>query len=206
MASATENPVHDWLTKPIPETLWHYTSLQGFLSIVASKHIFATDMRYLNDREEFVHAQAFVDQVISELDEIDENGWGGRQAAKTFTEGLFTRGVLSPKYSQVFVASFSTAEDQLSQWRAYSRGSTGVSLGFDLRNIRPDPGSDALSLFGQCIYQDGMKREFISHSIKTFVQGASAIWKQAGDQNQNHELLQNWTVLSSKYSSRSDLL
>jgi hypothetical protein len=182
MTTVAADPLRDWLTKPIPETLWHYTSLKAMMGIVASKHMFATDIRYLNDREEFVHAQSFVDQVIDELDDVDKNGWQAKKGARDFTSGLFTRGVLSPKYSQVFVASFSAAEDQLSQWRAYSGGSSGVSLGFDLRKIGPDPGLGALSVFGKCIYNDKEKKEFISHAIKSFVHDASEVWRQLGDQ------------------------
>jgi hypothetical protein len=201
MEAEMRNPILDWLSKPIPATVWHYTSLQGLLGIVKSKQIFVTDMRYLNDREEFVHAQAFVDQVVSELDEVDENGWQARQAVHNITDGLFSRGVLSPKYLQIFVASFSTAEDQLSQWRAYSRGSTGVSLGFNLKNIPPNPVTGTLSVFAQCIYKDHKKKELIAHSIKNFAKDSSDIWKQLGDQKLQSESLQK---LKQKYPDWSE--
>ena len=200
MSTATVNPVHDWLTKPIPEKLWHYTSLQGLLGIVSSKHIFATDIRFLNDREEFVHAQSFIEEVIGGLDELDEHGWPVQMALKDVTGGLFARGVLSPKHSQVFVASFSIAEDQLSQWRAYSRGSTGVSLGFDLRNIRPVPGLGSLAVFSECIYDDDQKKNFIAHAIRGFVQGASEIWKQVSDKDQMNELLKEMMTKHPEWS------
>jgi hypothetical protein len=200
MATEIQNPIQDWLTKPAPAAVWHYTSLGGLLGIVERKQIYATDIRYLNDREEFVHAQAFVDQVVGELDEVDENRWHARQAAKGFTEGLYSRGVLSPTYLQIFVASFSTAEDQLSQWRAYSRGSTGVSLGFDLRNLLLDIPTSTLSVFAQCIYDDHKKRELIAHSIKKFAKDTSDIWKQIGDQNLQSQLLQKLKLANPNWS------
>jgi hypothetical protein len=39
-----------------PATLYHYTSVDGLLGILRSKRIWATDIRFLNDRSEFFHA------------------------------------------------------------------------------------------------------------------------------------------------------
>lgn len=61
------------LNKPIPEKLWHYTSIQGFQGIVTSKEIFATDVRFLNDRTEFIHAREIATQVIAETNEHGTN-------------------------------------------------------------------------------------------------------------------------------------
>lgn len=189
MAAATGNPIEDRLIAPIPEKLCHYTSLQGFQGIVTSKSIFATDIRYLNDREEFIHAQAIVDRVTSRLDEVDANGFEVRRLLRQYTEGLFARGVLSPKHLQIFVASFSTAEDQLSQWRGYSRGSAGACLCFDLRNIRRDPLLKSLSVFAQCIYKDDQKEDLISRTVNGFAQEASEAWRQMSDQEELNKLL-----------------
>jgi hypothetical protein len=61
--------VNEHISKPIPETLWHYTSYQGFQGIISSKNIWASECRFLNDRKEFVHAkelaQALVDGIGS---------------------------------------------------------------------------------------------------------------------------------------------
>jgi hypothetical protein len=53
---------------------------------------------------------------------------------------------LGPNRRQIFVASFTAAADLLSQWRAYSHGSSGVSLAFDLRALRPPDDSGNLTL------------------------------------------------------------
>jgi hypothetical protein len=49
--------VNDHISRPIPETLWHYTSFAGFQGIITSKQIWATEYRFLNDLEEFRHAK-----------------------------------------------------------------------------------------------------------------------------------------------------
>jgi hypothetical protein len=50
---AQTDPINDLLTKAIPQKLWHYTSVKGFQEITTTKTIWATDIRFLNDSEEF---------------------------------------------------------------------------------------------------------------------------------------------------------
>lgn len=49
--------VNDHIGKPIPSTLWHYTSYAALQGIISSKRVWATEYRFLNDREEFLHAK-----------------------------------------------------------------------------------------------------------------------------------------------------
>ncbi len=129
------------LNRPIPKKLWHYTSVQGFQGIVTSKGIFATDVRFLNDRTEFIHAREVASQVVAETDEYGANFFPAKEYSKKAVDSAFSTGPLSADRLQVFVASFSEAEDQLSQWRGYSQGSSGVSIAFDLTTLRRMPRS-----------------------------------------------------------------
>jgi hypothetical protein len=61
----------DHLSIPIPEKLWHYTSIDAFLKIVENKTIRATDMLFMNDREEFMHAREVVNRMVEETPELD---------------------------------------------------------------------------------------------------------------------------------------
>jgi len=56
--------------RPIPEKLWHYTSLAGFQGIVTTRKIFATDTRFLNDREEFLHSYKIATEVAEANPEL----------------------------------------------------------------------------------------------------------------------------------------
>ena len=40
--------------KILPNKLYHYTSIDGLLGIIRNKNIWASDIQYLNDKEEFV--------------------------------------------------------------------------------------------------------------------------------------------------------
>ena len=140
------SPLLELLSAPIPEKLWHYTSVDAFLKIVGSKNIRATDVRFMNDREEFIHAREVVDRIVEKTPERDADGFPDRE--------FFARAVdLGFRVdAEIFVACFTAAEDQLGQWRGYSQGSAGVSLGFDLRGIRPATESGSMVCFAPCVY------------------------------------------------------
>ncbi len=110
----------------VPHTLYHYTSLEALVSIVHSKRLRASDIRYLNDTSE---ASQLTKDVISilrarALSEQDQ------EVISLIIDTLEQNRVLS-----LFVASFSEDGDLLSQWRAYSPPSLGVSIGFSRESL-----------------------------------------------------------------------
>jgi len=165
------NPIDELLKAPVPEKLWHYTSIQAFHDIVKTKAMWATDLHFLNDREEFIHALALANDMVAAAPELDSNGFPKREflqkAVALAFGGPLTR-------MQVFVASFTAAEDQLGQWRGYSHGSSGVSLAFDLKAIRPPSGSDTLVSFAPCVYDPVKKVELLSYALHHFTEEVSA--------------------------------
>jgi hypothetical protein len=118
---------------PIPEKVWHYTSLQGFLGIITNKSIFLTNILFLNDREEFIHAKKMAREMVEGTPELDGRGFGNKEFfERAVSAGFDYKDEFGPW--DVFVASFSAAEDQLSQWRGYSYGTrcqSGVRLKAD---------------------------------------------------------------------------
>lgn len=107
----------------LPDVVYHYTTAAGLLGICTSKKIWATDIRYLNDSEEFqytldlaaAHLASLDDKITGEQEKLLISEW-----KETLEVALRVR---------VYVASFSENGDQLSQWRAYGRGS-GYAIGF----------------------------------------------------------------------------
>src|SRR5258708_26283674 len=127
------DPIVSLLNEQIPQKLWHYTSIQGFQGIVKSRRIFATDVRFLNDREEFTDGHDLAKEIVRETPEVASNGLTSRKFLGDAVDLAFNTGPLHSSRLQVYVASFTAAEDLLSQWRGYSYGSSGMSLAFDLR-------------------------------------------------------------------------
>jgi hypothetical protein len=160
------NSIDELLSRPIPQKLWHYTSIQGFQGIVASKSIWATDLRFLNDSEEFIHTRNIANKIIAATPELDGNGFQNKAILEKAVTLAFDSGPLAN--SQVFVASFSAAEDQLGQWRAYSHGSAGVSLAFDLKAFRPPTDVSTLVSFAPCVYDPVKKEELVLQALHHF--------------------------------------
>lgn len=171
----TLDPIDELLNREIPEKLWHYTSLQGFQGIVTSKTIFASDILFLNDYKEFVHAHEITRQVIADTPELGSNFFPAKAQMEKAVALAFGRH-LDPSHQRVFVASFSAAEDQLSQWRGYSHGSSGVSLAFQLHTLRPPAGIDTFVCFAPCVYRLEDKKALLSQALSHFMKEIQAYW------------------------------
>lgn len=162
----------EWRDTPVPPVLWHYTSLSGFMGIVNSRTIYATDLRYLNDKEELLHARTLMKEIWKELTQGTKDV-PFRGLLDTLLEVLFGGDGTSSSL-HVFVASFSTARDQLSQWRAYSGQASGVCLGLDLNHIRSERCRFNLDSFAPCIYENELKREMLKSGLTALLKQAEA--------------------------------
>ena len=123
--------------------LYHYTTGENLVRIIASQELWCTQISCLNDTTEFTYAiQEFQKRVRTKLTEQHHP-----------THYLFLRGLdqyLSApnvETSQFFVTCFSERGDDLSQWRAYSGGEGGYAIQFDRINLflsafPQEPGGD----------------------------------------------------------------
>ena len=111
-----------------PPTLYHYTSMDGLLGIVASGTIWASDSRYLNDRTEATH---FRDLLCAHIRERI-----GAQPSERGPLEEILAAMESTPMQQAFVASFSEDGDSLSQWRAYCQAGAGFSIGVNTGAFR----------------------------------------------------------------------
>lgn len=150
------------LASPIPDTLWHYTTYGGFQGIIHSKTIWATEYRFLNDSEEFTHARMLAEKLVETLPESTETQFPARETLRTAVQIAFKSGLLHEERFSLMVASFSEVGDQLSQWRGYAGNSTGVSLGLDLRHLRPRSALHTTVAFAPCVYTESEKEHLLS--------------------------------------------
>jgi Protein of unknown function (DUF2971) len=119
--SAAQN--YNPLMRAMPDRVFHYASNAGFIAIVKSKSIWASDIRYLNDSRDYTFAFEIFDEVFHRFGSAPS----ARQAkfiALVVEQLEIIRGW------QTFVASFSEVDDLLSQWRGYCPPGQGVSIGF----------------------------------------------------------------------------
>lgn len=179
LAPAPSVPSSDLPTTP----LYHYTSLAKLLDIVRSGGIWSTDLRFLNDKNEYRDAVTLLIDILQEC--VSEGSVLLNNLASTISI-LFDNG---NKISEsrnlcyrllmkmqnpgawlewnIYTVSFSVWADDLSQWRAYARPS-GVALGFlpislqfigDLQGFR----------LRECIYDDTLKRNIVLDALKRAV-------------------------------------
>jgi hypothetical protein len=114
----------------LQDVVWHYTTGDALLSIVASDTLYATQVSCLNDSTELRYAaqlfrDAFLD--LKNANTFPEEAPYLERIIKTTAE----EPALSPHLpSWWFVTCFSKDKDDLSQWRAYSGSGNGYAIGF----------------------------------------------------------------------------
>jgi hypothetical protein len=134
---------------PIPEVLYHYTNIGGLQGMLTSFNIWLTDAAYMNDPQEgtWVHRRAsqiiaeilgesplalqiqqYVDALLVAPDLWDQSLRNGEPSPLLWA-------AMEEAFMPSFIASFTEADDLLSQWRGYGAGGQGVAIGFDLRNL-----------------------------------------------------------------------
>lgn len=136
-------------------SLFHYTDANAVMSILESQKIWLTDVRFLNDSEEFHDGARFIEAAIKKVASQQERGTYKHTAcaylddmkSSFFQETLH----LEPR----FVCSFSTEKDLLSQWRSYG----DYAIEFDRCKLR-----SYLNLVN-CIYSDQFKEESMEVAV-----------------------------------------
>lgn len=105
------------------DTIYHYTSLHGLVSIIENQSLFCTNINFLNDKQEYRHGVNLILEVIDKLKndvlEIEILNMVENNINRIYRE-------------ERYVTCFSKDGDLLSQWRAYTNQGKGVSIGFDM--------------------------------------------------------------------------
>lgn len=173
--------VNEHIGKPIPSTLWHYTTYCGFQGIVTSKTIWATEYRFLNDRTEFLHAKELAQLLVDDEPEFVGKQFPARDMLRRAVHGAFNTGHLHEERLRIMVASFTEEGDQLSQWRGYADNSRGVSIGFDLRHIRPPSNIGTAVTFAPCLYKQADKSALLKSAFAYYRNGLQQWWDSIND-------------------------
>jgi hypothetical protein len=109
------------------EEFHHYTSIETALKILASKSLWASDVRSMNDTSEFQYAVSIVnEELIRRWNHLPIH------LAEYFRPSSLLR--LGRTWN-AFAACFSTGNDLLEQWREYADEARGLSIGFKLERF-----------------------------------------------------------------------
>lgn len=159
--------------------LGHYTNTQGLLGIFQSKTLRATNIKFLNDEHEFVHALELIRQLIKGVDEAKVGN--EVEEFNEFRERILSKiNILDQHTAEaIFTLSFSEKTDLLSQWRGYCPDNDGYCLVVKTENIiasakeRYDE-----SHFFKCVYSDEEK----GRRFKDVLNGYWAKYRKGNDE------------------------
>jgi hypothetical protein len=196
--------------------LYHYTDQKGLLGIIENKCIWATHVRYLNDESEFIAAWEKSWNTLQE--KIRQKELPGKDPAfRQSLEGMFrdTRQRIRANDNQkgayyVFCLTddgasdshkFGFDGDRLSQWRGYSRGGYGFSLGFDADALQTSftASGNMLQLFRRCEYseqvQDAQIDRLANKHLDKFLNAWDSYFSSRNTQNSDDETRKQGAVI-----------
>ena len=112
--------------------LYYYTTTDTLKYIVTKGDIYATNVRYLNDSDEYINGLREIRILLDSADEYHRDELK-RQAKDWVTRDAYQR--IKEQISDIYSISFSEASDLLSQWHMYARES-GVQIKMCFDNLK----------------------------------------------------------------------
>jgi hypothetical protein len=119
----TMPPLLKHLAQKPPLVLYHYTSLKVLEKITRNGEIWASDIEFLNDSDEYVHAKEFIKHEL-------ETRVAKNEKLRSIVHSYVGQIYHELDHLDLYVASFSTDGDSLPQWRGYCPNGQGVAIGF----------------------------------------------------------------------------
>lgn len=122
-----------------PYIVYHYCSLESFLSIIKNNTIRLTNISKSNDRTEIQYCfDVFEKTLRDSCMDFSRKYVDNIEIKKHFSnidyDSLVTKAVINESLVY-YVACFSTESDLLSQWRGYANDGKGVAIGYYSKNF-----------------------------------------------------------------------
>lgn len=138
--------------------LYHYCSVDAFMKIIESKTLWLSDLSHANDYFELMWG---IKKLLERC-----------QRKYSYNIDVSDLKKLYNKHSY-YAICFSEKSDLLSQWRGYANDGKGVSIGFNLNNMKvmkkyPHPGQHLLESIGceKMIYKNNEQNNIIDLFIE----------------------------------------
>lgn len=134
------------------DRLYHYTSLNNFLSMVKNHEIWMNSTGSMNDRKETSY---FIEMLKKELDEY------GRE---DFFEKIYNQIPLNYKYA----FCLSTERDDAAQWERYGDSAMGVCVDFNVEELCKCLYGYSDIMFNRVFYSDSVINEKYFDIVKNY--------------------------------------
>jgi hypothetical protein len=140
-----------------PDILYHYSSVDALYGIVSSKAIWASNLHYLNDSQEFKLGIEIARKLLERKknETIDNNITVLNKLLESLNQF---------KNTDVFVVSFTEKKDHLSQWREYCPSQGGYSLGFSSKLLQSRAKEHGFKLC-RCVYESSKQEQLVQDII-----------------------------------------
>lgn len=153
----------------LPPILYHYCSVNTFLSIIQNKNLWLSDAEKTNDSTEmkwiFSKIEEVIDQAINTYKEYSKEILLRTQIiAHEISDNLLLKKAPIAKNSKSFFACLSEAQDLLSQWRSYGNDGKGIAIGFNT-NLFQGFLRDSYYTFTKVIYDSEQTLRFLHTAI-----------------------------------------
>jgi len=154
--------IQEMLSKQPPRFIYHYTNQAGLKGILEEKQIWASDVHYLNDSQEFSHAVEIVKAEIRRR----LKGKAAKTHGAFFLQVQKMLEFISP--FAMYVSSFSGEIDKLSQWRGYCSNGQGFCICFDAGKLGEIMRTHKFIL-RPCIYEEKEQKLFLKELLDNFM-------------------------------------
>jgi hypothetical protein len=155
------------------ELLYHYTTQEGLLGIIKQQEFWATDVRFLNDIEEFEAGMKAAIEMSKQAS--TESGEDGRKTVDYFEKILRFSFSECPVYSvsltgplkryEALPDSIDDPGDRLNMWRSYSGRGIAYSIGVSSNGF--DVNLEGVDL-QECSYRRDTKEEYLREMLNRF--------------------------------------
>lgn len=161
------------LSRPVPDYLYHYTSIHGLHGIIASRSIWASMIHYLNDAAELKTALSICQNILAkELQETSD--FAMKDVVGIWRQALDDELL---ERTRTCVVSFTERSDLLSQWRGYCPPDGGYSIGFRTSSLEACLHKQGFVLV-RCVYNRSDQKRLLGKWIGDTISALKEIAQQ----------------------------
>jgi hypothetical protein len=176
--SALQPMTFDAVTSAAPAALYHYTTVEGMKGILEENELFATNLRFMNDRTELEYGLSLVKTVIAEQRSIYPPSSSQARILERCSGLLefFSLDDESGPAAEFYGTCFCQSPDSLSQWRAYAKEGAGYALGFS-GSLLTSSLFLGDGLLVKVIYDEEKQKELVKSLVTSFVDHFQKTWQ-----------------------------
>lgn len=144
-----------------PKIIYHYTTQKGMLGIISMREMWATQVHFLNDKNEVNLTFKLLDRELKKRI--------GRTKCPVNKNILveIRRSLQKINQWHICIASFCEEGDLLSQWRGYGNQGKGYAIGFNLDKLTRIAKNQAFVLW-PCVYNPILQSELVDYLIESW--------------------------------------